>query len=109
MAAFAGSKWEFLMDIDEKHRNLAHLLLSLGWNDVFKPVALQRIKTLYDRLLDPQGSRKDKLPDDFVRGQIAALRWALEWPEKEMAIVAQALREREEDEAVNLQRGATPH
>jgi hypothetical protein len=93
------------MDIDARHKDLGFLLMSNAWNEVMKPEVARRVKGLYAQLIDPSTKRKDRLPDDFIRGQIEALKWMLEWPEKEMQLVSGMLREQEE---MNAQRGPTP-
>jgi hypothetical protein len=44
----------------------------------------EKVKMYYMDLLEPSTVRKDKMPDDYLRGQIAALKWLIEWPEKEL-------------------------
>lgn len=82
-------------ELDDYHRYLGYLLMSPAWNEVFKPQIAERAKSLYEKLIDPKTSRKENLPDDFIRGQIVALKWILEWPEKKMQIVASQIKERE--------------
>lgn len=80
-------------ELDDYHRYLGYLLMSPGWNEIFKPKIAERAKVLYDRLIDPSAKRKDNLPDDYIRGQIATLKWILEWPEKAMQLVANQIKE----------------
>lgn len=70
--------------------------MSKGWTDVLRPAVAEKVKTLYAKLIDPSEKRKENLPDDFIRGEIASLKWILEWPEKEMQAAARALKEAEE-------------
>lgn len=94
-------------DVQKTHQDLGWLLMSTGWNDVMKPAVVERAKSLTSRLLDPSAQRKDRLPDDYIRGQIAALRWLIEWPEKEMQQAAVAMNAAEEMR--QAQGGTTPH
>lgn len=82
-------------DLSDYHRWLGYLLMSPAWNEIFKPKVAERGKILYDKLIDPKASRKENLPDDYIRGQIAALKWMMEWPEKEMGLVANRIKEAE--------------
>lgn len=55
-----------------------------AWGPLYKAKLAERCKELMARLLDPSEARKLKEPDDYIRGQIRALRWAAEWPEQEV-------------------------
>lgn len=81
--------------LSDRHRYLGYLLMSPGWKEVILPTIGERAKMLYDKLIDPKESRKENLPDDFIRGQIAVLKWIIEWPEKEMQLAAQQMAEQE--------------
>jgi len=84
------------IELSDEHRHLAGMLQSYGWESVMKVIIAEKVKGLYVRLLDPTKKRKEEVPDDFIRGEIAALKWIIEWPEKEMAQVARRIREAEE-------------
>lgn len=93
------------LPVDEVHAQLGWLLMSQGWMAVMRPAITERAKVLTARLLDPTAGRKDRIPDDFIRGQVAALRWLIEWPEKEMQKASQAMMAEQDA----TQGGATPH
>jgi len=84
------------MPIDLKMAELQQTIGSPGWNETLVPLISQRAKMLYDQLLEPSKTRQDKLPDDFIRGQIAALRWVVSGPRE---LVEAAVRASSEEEA----------
>lgn len=87
-----------MSDLSREHEQLAYLLLSPAWEALYKARVAQEVKVLYQQLLDPSQKRKDKQPDDFIRGMIAGLRFAIEWPEQEMELAAQQVRDEAEQE-----------
>lgn len=72
------------MPLSEVHEELARLLTSPAWTDLVKARISGRVKVLYDKLIDPEENRKERLPDDYIRGFIAACRWILVFPDEEM-------------------------
>ena len=87
------------MNLDREHEQFAYLILSPAWN-MYKAGIVEKVKILYHQLVNPSQERKDAAPDDYIRGQIEALRWVLEWPEKEMnAATLQALDEQDKKES----------
>jgi hypothetical protein len=74
---------------------LAYLIRSPAWEGLYKARTLEQVRHIYEDLLDPSRARQDKRSDDFLRGQITALKWALSWPEQEVEIA----REKEREEA----------
>ena len=95
-------------NLEEELQFLDWFLTSPAWNNVIIPELKKRMELLYNKLIDPTKKRKEETSDDFIRGQIAAVRWMVAWPSKRQA----ALRERMDDiEANNRSRneeGATP-
>lgn len=81
--------------ISDEHRALGWMLQSEGWIGVVRPVIAERVRALYAKLLDPSKKRKEGMPDDFIRGEIAALKWMIEWPEQAMSRVAAQMREQD--------------
>lgn len=52
---------------------------SRAWEDYYAPL-LETVKdSCTQQILDPSQERKDKLPDDFLRGWICALNGLLNW------------------------------
>lgn len=72
--------------------------MSPAWEALYKPKITEEVKLLYQQILDPSQKRKDSRPDDYLRGMIAGLRFAIEWPEQEMELAAARLRQEQEDE-----------
>lgn len=63
-----------------------------------KPVISARAKVYYEQLLDPSQTRQSQMSDDFIRGQIQALKWVITYPEEELKAYRAA--EQEEEAAV---------
>ena len=84
------------MSISREHELLNDLIRSPAWEGLLKPIIAEKVAIYYKRLLDPAGSRKDLIPDDFIRGQIEALRWVVTYPQME---IDEARRIDEEEEA----------
>ena len=79
-------------EISDEHKALAFMLQCRGWEGLFKPRVAEKVQEFYQQILDPSRSRKEKLNDDYLRGAIAALKWAVTWPDQELnaaVIVAQ--------------------
>jgi len=100
------------MPIDREHQVLEHLLGHDGWLLV-RARMLDIVRLYYEQLLNPSAKRKDMVPDDFIRGAIAALREVIEWPESEVkAAYTQdeeaALRDKESLEEIPLFGGSRP-
>lgn len=53
--------------------HLEFVLNSPSWALVFDPYLRKVLKSLETRLKDPAKQRKDEYPDDFLRGEIAAI------------------------------------
>lgn len=95
--------------LSDEHEALSHLLLSPGWELIIKRAINQKVKALYDRIIDPAGDRKDRLPDDYIRGYIAGLRWVVSFPEEQMnAAVANILKDQEVPESPAILFGELP-
>lgn len=78
-----------------EHEALEHLTGHDGWGLVRARI-LDLVRIYYEQLLIPSQKRKDTVPDDFIRGAIAALREIVEWPDAEV----QAAHAQEEEEAL---------
>jgi hypothetical protein len=58
---------------DDEMRQIQYILVSPAWRGCFR-VYLERMRdSSMDILKDPDKGREDRLPDDFLRGQIATL------------------------------------
>ena len=55
------------------------LIGDAGWEAICER-AEQRTTAWHKALLDPSRERKDKFPDDYLRGQIEALEWFIAFP-----------------------------
>jgi len=77
--------------LSPEHDQLSHLLLSPAWDGIIKAAVNQRVKMMYDQLVDPSKKRKERLPDDYIRGFIGACRWMLTFPEEEMNRAIEAI------------------
>jgi hypothetical protein len=57
---------------DNELGHLEFVLNSPSWAQVFEPYLVRISESLKHKLIDPSRGRKDALPDDFLRGGIAA-------------------------------------
>jgi hypothetical protein len=57
------------------------------------PAMKERLLVLFKQLSIPTQTRKDNIPDDFIRGQIAAFNWIVEWPEKRAKFLQEQFKE----------------
>ena len=76
-------------NISREHHALAFLCHAPAWEGLYKARVAEQVSAMYNLLLNPSRSRKEAQPDDFIRGYIAALRWAVTWPETELNLAAQ--------------------
>lgn len=90
-------------DISEEHQALAFMLSCRGWEGLYKARVAEKVSEFYNTILDPSRSRKDKLTDDYLRGAIAALKWAITWPDQELNAAALVAQEAEREAAANQQ------
>jgi len=76
------------------------MLMNRAWEGLYKAKIVEEVRGLYAQLVNPSQARKDAVPDDFIRGQIQALKWAIEWPDQEMnrAVLESAQADKEEAE-----------
>jgi hypothetical protein len=82
---------------------IIELIEDRGW-EVLEQRVQGRIETARNALLkDPSRARKDKLPDDYLRGQIEALEWCLSWPK---ATAEQRMSLEDEEKATRRRRAA---
>lgn len=58
---------------------MAMMLESSSWKQ-YKERNQERIDKYKKELLNPSAGRKDKWPDDYLRGYIEAIEWSLAWP-----------------------------
>lgn len=70
---------------------LTDLLGHAGWENLLKPAISNRMETIMKVLLRPDDQRKERLPDDFLRGQFQVLKWILEWPATRIAVIQQEM------------------
>ena len=86
--------------------DLAQLFASLtedeAWKE-FEKAGRRRIEMFTRSLRDPSSARKDKFPDDYVRGQIDALEWMLNLPH---GIIAAAESQAEQDAVARAEQRA---
>jgi hypothetical protein len=71
------------MALSREHQVLEHLLGHDGWL-LLRARMQDVVRLYYEQILIPSSKRKDSVPDDFIRGAIAALREMTEWPESEV-------------------------
>lgn len=78
------------MHLTDEHRALSFMLMAPAWEALYKAKIAERVKEYYRLLLEPSTDLKKQYPDDYLRGAIAALKWAIEWPDMELnaAVVA---------------------
>jgi hypothetical protein len=86
--------------LTEEHKALAFTIDSPGWM-LFLRKGGERQKEYMGKLLDPSKQRGEALPDDYLRGYIAALLWSATWPRQEVEQAVQD--ERDELAMVNDQ------
>jgi hypothetical protein len=75
-----------------EHEQLGFMLMCPAWDGLYKARIAEKVREYYALLLEPSSKTRDAFPDDYLRGAIAALKWAIEWPDQEMnaaAILAQ--------------------
>lgn len=89
------------MELEDEQHQLVHFLNNEGWNSVVKPELTRKVKALYEKLLDPKIVRKEELPDDFIRGQIAAFRYVVEWPVKRAQTLDLRKKDKEREEGLS--------
>lgn len=65
---------------DDQMGHLAYVVNSPSWLDFFEPLLREAINASMSQLADPSITRKNARPDDFLRGQIVALRNLLDMP-----------------------------
>ena len=63
-----------------------------------KPVITERVRVYYAQLIDPSQARQAQMSDDFIRGAIQSLKWAITYPDEELKAYRAA--ELEEEAAV---------
>ena len=100
-----------MIEISQEHKALAFLVGCPAWEGLYKAQVADMVKLYYSQLLDPSKARKDRTPDDFLRGAIFALQWAVSWPDQELnKAVAEALEQEvsEPHEEVPLIGGSRP-
>jgi hypothetical protein len=79
------------MNISREHRELSFMLMCPAWSGLYKAKIAERVTEYYRLLLEPSTTdTKKEYPDDYLRGAIAALKWAIEWPDRELnaAVIA---------------------
>lgn len=77
--------------LSAEHRALAFLLSCPAWEGLYKAKIAEEVKTMYALLLNPSRTRKAGQPDDYIRGYISALQWAVTWPDQELDLAAQRM------------------
>lgn len=78
-----------------EHEALRFMVTCPAWEGLYKARCAEQMKYLMARLLEPSQKRKDDEPDDYLRGQIEALKWSITWPEHELR--EQEVRNQEEE------------
>lgn len=79
------------MSLTDEHRALGFMLMCPAWEALYKARIAERVSEYYKLLLEPSTTNtKKEFPDDYLRGSIAALKWAIEWPDRELnaAVIA---------------------
>lgn len=79
--------------MEEEEQALRWLITSPSWNEVVRPKIEERMVILYNKLIDPTQKRKEEVSDDYIRGQIAVIRWLVAWPAKRQKALQDRLRE----------------
>lgn len=83
----------------DEHRALAFLLMCPAWDAIYKARIAEKAKEMNAILLDPRAEVRNAYPDDYIRGFISALKWAIEWPDQEMNAAALLAQEEANDAA----------
>lgn len=65
-------------------KRLRELISSSSWQEGLKPMLEEQIEMNVRLLRNPDRERKDKYPDDYLRGVIDAFEWVLQRPEDEV-------------------------
>jgi hypothetical protein len=73
------------MPLSREHETLEHLITHEGWALIQARIQ-DTVRILYQEILSPSEERKKRLPDDFIRGSISALRELVEWPQAELKL-----------------------
>lgn len=71
-----------------EHEQLGFMLMCPAWEGLYKARIAEKVKEYYALLLEPSSKTRGDFPDDYLRGAIAALKWAIEWPDQEMNAAA---------------------
>lgn len=89
---------------DEEIGQLAYIVRSPAWENFFDPMLRGIVENICALLLDPSQERKDKRPDDFLRGQAVLVRNFLELPHTviEEARMREQQQQRDADAATDL-------
>lgn len=84
--------------LSPEHMALAFMMNCPAWEGLYKARVAEQVRTMYSRLLDPSSARQGYQPDDFLRGYIAALQWAVTWPEQELDLATQRMMQQQVEE-----------
>lgn len=87
------------MNLSDEHNALGFMLMCPAWNGLYKARIAEKVKEFYALILDPDAKVRGTYPDDYIRGYIAALKWAVEWPDQELNAAVVAAQEVELEES----------
>lgn len=68
------------MDDLSRAERLREMQAHPGWRDVLKPILDARIEGLNRMLRDPSKARKEKFPDDYIRGRLEEAEFIMDHP-----------------------------
>lgn len=84
-----------------EHDALGFMLMCPAWEAIYKARIVEKVREYYALLLEPSSKAREGYPDDYLRGAIASLKWAVEWPDQEMNAAAILAHEEAKDAAEN--------
>lgn len=94
---------------DEEYRTLLWFVDSPVWKSILRPAFETRLAALYVKLLDPSTKRKEMVPDDYIRGQLAVVQWLLTWPPKRAKTLQDAFRQFDLEQTGDVGASTAPH
>lgn len=78
------------MDDLQRAAALREMQAHPGWREVLKPILDARSAGLQRMLRDPSKSRKEKFPDDYIRGRLEEAEFLSEHPDLLVETIQQA-------------------
>ena len=69
--------------LSQEHQSLKFMLHIPGW-ELLKAALGERQKEMIATILSPKASRKDTIPDDYIRGYVQGMLDMAMWPQQEV-------------------------